>query len=159
LTICDIHFPESFLKMPESEHLIDLDATPFVPYNDWEVAEHCKGGQFKWDASKVELYLSEEQREGKGIEGNKLREELKGKPVLNANVLDYLLENPHLIPEEWKGNRVFFLGTIYRAGRGDLRVRCLCWGDGRWRWFYDWLDCKWSSRHPAAITGQTLAWP
>ena len=40
----------------------------------------------------------------------------KNIPVLNSNVLDYLLANPHYIPEEWKAptfGMVFFWGTIY----------------------------------------------
>ncbi|MDE2001222.1 MAG: hypothetical protein KGI60_01480, partial [Patescibacteria group bacterium] len=95
------------------EYLIDCDADPFVP-NGWLVEKHQKGGSFKWDAAQVKLYLSNQQRNDKAIEGNKLRRELVDKPVLNANVLDYLLANPHLIPEEWKGKAVFFWGTIYR---------------------------------------------
>jgi len=83
------------------EHIIDLDADPFVP-EGWKAEEHQKGGQFNWDASKVSLYLSDAQKSGKCIEGNKLREELAGKPVLNANVLDYLLANPHLLPRSGK---------------------------------------------------------
>jgi len=87
-----------------------------------------KGGQFNWDASKVSLYLSDAQKSGKCIEGNKLREELAGKPVLNANVLDICLPiRTH--PEEWKDKYVFFWGTIYRHLDGSLCVRCLCWTD------------------------------
>jgi hypothetical protein len=74
------------------EHVIDCDAAPFIP-SGWKVEEHQKGGNIKFDASKVELYLSKKQKSG-SIEGNKLREELKGKKVLNANVMDYLLANP-----------------------------------------------------------------
>jgi hypothetical protein len=32
--------------------------------------------------------------------------------IKGANVLVYLLENPHLVPEEWKGKRVFFLAPF-----------------------------------------------
>jgi hypothetical protein len=39
---------------------------------------------------------------------NSLREELIARPVFNANLLDYLLKNPHLIPAEWKGKDAFF---------------------------------------------------
>jgi hypothetical protein len=108
--------PQGPRRFLEAEHLIDLDADPFVG-GGLMVEVHQKGGSFKWDASKVSLYLSEPQKKGKWTEGNKLREYLAGKPVLNTNVLDYLLGNPHLIPEEWKGKYVFFLGNhLLRLG-------------------------------------------
>lgn len=131
------------------EHLIDLDTGPFIP-SGWKVEEHHKGGAFKWDAAKVKLHLSKGQQGGKWIEGNKLREELKNKPVCNANLLDYLLAHPHLIPEEWKGKYVFFWGTIYRLS-GRLCVRCLYWGGDRWRWSNGWLDIDLVSFSPAAL--------
>ena len=130
-------------RSSKSSHLINLDADPFIP-DGWYVEEHQKGGQFKWDASKVRLYLSEPQKRGRSIEGNKLRNTLKHQLVLNANVLDYLLKHPHLIPEEWNSKYVFFWGTIYRDSDGYLDVRHLYWYGGRW----DWDDC-WLGRHSA----------
>jgi hypothetical protein len=94
---------------------------------------------------------SEPQKKGKRIDGNKLRKELKGKPIYNANLLDYLLANYHLIPEEWKSKYVFFWGTIYRDSDGDLYVRYLCWLVGRWRWGAAWLDDGWYGARPAAV--------
>lgn len=133
------------------EHLIDLDADPFVP-NGWKVEEHQKGGQFKWDATKAALFLSEPQKRGGRIEGNKLRSRLKcGQNPYNANLLDYLLKNPHLIPEEWKGKYVFFWGTVYRRSDGFLCVRYLYWRGDRWVWFSRWLDRDWRDDRPAAV--------
>lgn len=131
------------------EHVIDCDAAPFVP-NGWKVEEHQKGSQFKFDATKVEFYLSAAQKKG-SIEGNKLRKELVGKPVLNANVLDYLLKNPHLIPDEWKGKYLFFWGTVYRDSDGGLYVRYLRWHGGRWGWGSGWLGYGWNGGDPAAL--------
>jgi hypothetical protein len=135
---------------PPQQSGLDLDAAPFVP-DGWKVEEHQKGGQFKWDASKVALYLSKEQQGGKWLESNKLREELKGKPVYNANLLDYLLANPHLIPEEWRGKAVFFWGTIYRRPSVGLCVRCLCWNGDGWLWSSGWFVDDWGGRSPAAL--------
>lgn len=132
---------------------IDCDADPFVP-NGWRVEEHQRGGIFIWDPDKVKLYLSKKQKgDNKYIVGNDLRKELKSQSVLNANVLDYLLklENQHLIPEDWKGEYIFFWGTIYRSSNGDLFVRYLCWDGGRWDWVYYWLDGSWGSVSPAAV--------
>jgi hypothetical protein len=115
------------------------------------VEEHWKGGQFRWDASKVALYLSKKQKDGKQLEGNKLREELRGKPVYNANLLDFLLKHPHLIPEEWKGKYVFFWGTVYRFSDGFLCVRYLCWSGDGWYWSGRWLGGGWLDLNPAAV--------
>ena len=132
------------------EYVIDCDAAPFTP-SGLKVEEHKKSGAFKWDTSpQVKLYLSQFQKKGV-IGGNKLRKKLAGKPVLNANVLDYLLAHPHLIPEEWKDKYVFFWGTIYRYSGGGLCVRYLG-GDGdEWGWSCGWLDCGWSGLSPAAL--------
>lgn len=132
------------------EHTIDCDAYPFVP-DGWEVEGHQKGGTFKWNASQVELYLASGQKNGRVVEGNKLRKELTGKPTLNANVLDYLLAHPHLIPEEWKGKAVFFWGTVYRGSSGSLCVRYLCWLGSGWGWDDNWLDDGWYDDGPALV--------
>lgn len=133
-------------------HTIDCNADPKIPYDGWKVEEHRRTGDFVWDPSKVTLYLSESQKNGKVIEGNKLRKELKDKPVLNANVLDYLLAHPELIPEEWKGKYIFFWGTIYRGSDGHLGVRCLRWGGARWDWGDDWLGDGWRGGRPALVS-------
>jgi hypothetical protein len=130
--------------------IIDCDAKPYIP-DGWKVVEHQKGGKMEWDPTKIQLYLSDSQKDGKYIEGNKLRKELKNKPVLNACVLDWLLAHPEFIPEEWKEEYVFFWGTIYRRSDGALRVRYLCWDDGGWRWRYGPLVSDWDSGSPAAV--------
>jgi hypothetical protein len=132
------------------EQLVDLDAGPSVPVG-WKVQEHQKGSQFEWNPTKVKLHLSPDQERGNVIEGDKLREELKGQSVYNANLLDYLLKNQHLIPEEWKGKYIFFWGTIYRDSKKNLCVRCLCWHRGAWRWHYGWLASDFLSNDPAAV--------
>ena len=131
-------------------HTIDCDANPHVP-DGWKVEEHIKGGELRWNPDEVELYLCDKQKDGI-IEGNKLRKLLKGKPVLNACVLDYLLANHQLIPEEWKGKVVFFWGTIYRDSDGYLCVRYLCWRGGRWNWNFGWLVSGFGDGSPAALS-------
>lgn len=136
------------------EHIIDLDADPRIPYEGWKVEEHKKGGQFAWNPAKVALFLSKKQQDGNSIEGNKLRKEMVDQPVYNANLLDYLLDNPHLIPEEWKGKVVFFWGTIYRDSGDFLYVRCLIWLGGRWRQDAYWLGNNFGSGHPSAVAAK-----
>ncbi|MEK7602339.1 MAG: hypothetical protein AAB472_02545 [Patescibacteria group bacterium] len=131
-------------------HVIDCDADPFVP-DGWSVEEHQKSGSFEWDASKVELWLANGQKNGKILEGNKLRKEMAKKVPFNACVLDYLLANPHLIPQEWKGKYVFFWGTVYRDSRGNLFVRYLYWSGDGWLWGDRWLDDGWRGSYLAAL--------
>lgn len=133
-------------------HPIDCDANPFIP-EGWCVEEHTKGGIFTWNPAKVKLFLSKHQMGGKCIKGTELREELKSKPVLNANVLDCLLkpENQHLIPEDWKGKHVYFWGTIYRDSDGSLYVRYLYWSGGRWDWNYHWLGSDFVSSDSVVV--------
>jgi len=132
------------------QHLIDCDAAPFQP-NGWSVEKHTKGGQFQWNPTRVKLYVAKSQKSGKLVEGNKLRKELEGQLVLNANVLDYLLAHPELIPDEWKGKAAFFWGTIYRGSSGNLCVRYLCWCDGGWGWSFSWLGFDFGGSGPAAV--------
>ncbi len=134
----------------EANHVIDCCADPFLP-EGWKVEEHQKGVPIKWTESLVTLYIADDQKDGKWMKGDVLREVLKSQRVLNANVLDFLLKHPELIPEEWKTQRVYFWGTIYRDSDGDLYVRFLCWyGDG-WFWRYDWLGVDWGVSYPAAV--------
>jgi len=139
----------------EEEHVIDCDANPFVP-EGWTVEDHQKGGQFKWVPAKIKLFFSRSQRNGtEAVYGNELRKELAGKPVLNANVLDYLLAHPHLIPKEWEGKRVFFWGTIYRdkGPHDDLYVRYLDsdYGSKPWHGSHFWLNPIWIGYGLAAL--------
>ena len=137
-------------EIKQVKHLIDCNVEPFIP-DGWKVEEHRKGGQLEWNAEKISLYLSENQKDGNYTEGNKLRKELENKPVLNANVLDYLLKNPHLIPEEWKSKYVFFWGTAYRNSDGNLVVRYLNWNGGKWNWNYNWFDNDFNDNNPAVV--------
>jgi len=131
--------------------IINCNARPFIP-EDWKVVKHIKGGKFEWNPLKIRLYLSDGQKEGRCINGNKLRKELEGQPVLNANVLDWLIAHPEFIPEAWKGKCIYFWGTIYRRADGDLVVRCLRWYGNRWDWDYYWLGRGWFDDGPAALS-------
>lgn len=143
-------FLRNELEIVATKRIIDCDTLPFIP-DDWEIVEHRKGGKLEWNPEKVSLYLSKIQKTGR-IGGNELRNELTKKPVLNACVLDYLLANPHLIPDEWKDKNVFFWGTVYRSRNGYLYVRYLFWCGGKWYWSTHWLDGGWDSDCPAVCS-------
>ncbi len=112
-----------------SNLIVNLDVYPSEP-GTLKVSEHAPGGQFPWDLDKVELYLSEDQKGNGCISGHNLRKELKDKRVANACLLDFLLAHPELIPSSWKGNVIYFWGTIYSNGRGGPGVRTLYWSKG-----------------------------
>jgi len=107
-------------------NIIDCDATPFCP-EGWEIVEHKKCGQVEWNPEKITFYLSDIQKRHECDACINIYNELKGRPVLNANIIDYLLANPNLIPEKWAdyGYLVIFWGTIYRDPEGNLCVRCI----------------------------------
>jgi hypothetical protein len=117
-----------------------------IGYN-WTVDYH--NGITKIPLS-MELHLEPEQKDG-FIKGEILAERLK-KTALNGNHLDYLLKHPELIPDSWKGQYVYFWGTVYRDADGRLFVRCLYWRGGRWDWGYDWLGGDWYVSNPAAVS-------
>src|SRR3989338_7937218 len=145
---------------------VNLGAPLKLPFNGAEVEQHIGEG---WviiekradgsyvDGRKVILHLSKRQKNSKSLKGHELREELTGKPVLDANILDALLSNPHLISEDWKkdenGNTryIFFLGTIYRNSDRPLFVRYLFFLGGKWRSNYYWLGNDWNDNYPAAL--------
>ena len=129
--------------------IIDTDKQPKIPFDGWTVESHTGMGKLEWNPENVELHLEPEQK-NRFIEGNELRKRLEGKPVLNATVLDYLLDHQELIPDSWKEKYVYFWGTIFRYASGDLCVECLCWGGSRWVWNDDWLGSDWDSGDPAA---------
>ena len=145
------------------KHVINLagDCMPESWKKDsWTIEKHVVGeGQLELDLSKIQLHLSSNQKDGKVIEGNKLRKELvKNKvPVLNACVLDYLIAHPEIIPEDWKedekGNTryIYFWGTVYRFTIGRLCVRYLFWDGSVWCWDGRYLDGNWYVQNPAAI--------
>lgn len=128
---------------------------------DWEIEKHNGEGEFELDPSRLKLYVSEEQRNGKYITGSNLRKELEGNKdlvLMNACVLDYLLAHPDIIPESWKTDGkgeapcICFWGTIYLRSGGDLVVQYLRWCGAGWYRSYHYVShTHWSSRHPAAI--------
>lgn len=138
------------LKIKFLERLIDCEIAPFIP-NSWLVEEHQKGGQFIFNPTKVELYVSKNYKNNQ-IYGNDLREELKGRQVMNANVLDFLLAHPELIPDAWEVKHVFFFGTIYRRRKdGWLHVRYLYFNGLEWESSWRWLGFNFNSSCPIAV--------
>ena len=126
-----------------SNHIIDCSAPPFVP-DGWKVVKHdTTRERIHWNPRRVELYLTPSQKADAAAEARIVFAELNPLPVLNANILDYLLKRQELIPKEWRDEdrEVFFWGTVYRDHQGFECVRSLIWSPRvQWNWETRWLD-------------------
>jgi hypothetical protein len=143
-------------NIPEAdpEKQIDTTQTPKIPSWLKEIEENDTSlGTIEWDREKYKdsLFLSPEQITKKTIKGEDLLTLIKKEkiPVLNANVLDYLLEHKEEIPEEWKGKYIYFWGTIFRNSDGYRYVRYLCWVGSDWDDDSRWLGDGWDGSKPA----------
>ena len=139
-----------------SPSVINCDATP-RSLEGLEVDAHQHGGEYAFDASHVELHLNDGQRHDRCIRGDKLHKRLSERLVLNANVLDHLLDNPNLIPDEWRLDErgcirnIVFWGTIYRDRSDDRYVRYLYWRENGWDSGAAWLGFDFDRSYPAAL--------
>lgn len=135
---------------------IDCSAIPRIPKDMW-IRSHRKMGAVRTDFENVPLYLAESQKHGQIVRGTALRQELAELPLMNACVLDFLLENRSLIPSFWKRDDrdrtiyTYFWGTEYIDEFGDLRVRYLHWDGGAWSTGISWVAYMWDDRRPAAL--------
>lgn len=137
---------------PSTGLIINCDADPSCPHG-LKIESHKQDGKFLWDPETIDLYLTQPQRDGSIKAGNGIYRELEGKPNLNANVLDFLLSNPNLIPESWQGKGIYFWGTMYRTNDTgySLCVRSLLWAGDRWYGHYGLLEGGWSANEFAAL--------
>jgi hypothetical protein len=87
------------------------------------------------------------------LAGTEIRRQFKSKPVLNVNVLDYLLAQPRLIPKLWEGKVICFWGTIYREKNTEdaFSLRALTCGRHDWYWYWLELDTIFLENHVAAL--------
>jgi hypothetical protein len=93
------------------------------------VSHHIEDVSF--DFSKMKLYQSKKQSNpiaNKAFGGQIIGQELKGKKKYSASFLDFLLDNPKLIPKEWRFKYIFFPGTVYNY-LGDEVIRCLSFNE------------------------------
>lgn len=139
-------------QMEKERQIIDCDAPPFAP-ECWEAKDHKKGGLLEWDPDKIRLF----QWAGGCPNGLEDLKEFADKPLLNANVLDWLLAHPELIPESWKGKAVFFVGTVYNHSQDPqhLCVRFLYWNGVAWRYHLYWLSYGFSESCFFAMSAAT----
>ena len=100
-----------------SRTLIDTDLPPREP-------EGCRfiGGELygtiEWDPKVVHLFQG--KNEHLHVQAVWVYNEAAKRNPLNATILDFLLENPKLIPEHWRENErgqtrfIYFCGSRFR---------------------------------------------
>lgn len=137
------------------EYIVDFDVGPMTPQG-FEIRPEDqingrRNGKWIFSRKELSLHLAKKQKYGRTLVGNDLKDELDREPVMGAQLLDFYLRKPHLIPEEWKRKSVFFWGTIYRGTNGCLYVRYLYWDGAAWDSDYLWLARNFGCRRPALV--------
>ena len=150
----------------DSPRVISIDRSiPFDPKtfigNGWSIEEQDERAITLTEIDLTSVMFDSTLEKGeKSIKGEDKLNRLKEKTNrirLDAGIFKTLWENQILIPEKWKeqtnGNTtfIFFDGTVLRDSDGNRYVLCLCWGDGRWDWYYYWLGLDWSADGPSAV--------
>jgi hypothetical protein len=145
---------------------LDLAAEPRLPFPTAVIASHDAGGVVDVErradglyvaAKKVVLFRSELQTAG--VQGPQLYDELFGKPVLNANVLHFLMQNSEFIPDgpDWRKQdegedvMIYFWGTLFAHPNGDHCVSHMEWNGASWNWSCSSIQNWWLVHQPAAL--------
>lgn len=121
--------------MHEVAKNIDLDRNPVIP-EGLSIELHKKQGLFVFDSIKVKL-TKLLHKESSRFDQNKMRKIFKkasGLDAFNTVLLDWYLGYPENIPDDWKGKRIFFWGTLYKDVNGTNFVRYLEWNKYKKSW-------------------------
>lgn len=136
------------------KYFIDCDGDPSVP-EGYKIAKNQTSGRLQFDASKDDPLWPPIDLKSPKMDGHRILNELRGKPVHNGTVCDYRLAHPHTIPRKWIGKYIFYWGTIYtKIGYpNEEYVRFIYWNGTKCRWV-DGLYCLnslFGSFHYAAL--------
>jgi len=122
--------------------IIKLDAPPAI-FPEWEVYKNSQEtGYLKINPENFHLFPTEKEiKKIKEIEKMLMERQEVEKIILgNSNLLDFLLSNPHKIPVEWKGEKIFFRGTIFQDKEGYLVIRYLFFDKNNWSWSWSYYE-------------------
>lgn len=114
-------------QIVEKSPTLQLDQPPMTPIG-WRVESHDHTGIVEWKASSLLFHPI-----GTEESWDAVMESVRFSFALNANALDFLLENPWLIPDDCP-DHVFFLGTKYRTEKDLEAVRYMVRTDIGWVW-------------------------
>ncbi len=109
------------------ERVIDCDVDPIIPEGS-TLVRHTRGGIVKWKDFEIELVrgFDYERDDRRFDDEHFLPRYLIDKPVLNANIQQYLMRYSHLLPKDFSFSvlisPIVFWGTIYKNKSGILWV-------------------------------------
>lgn len=136
-------------------HTIDCSVLPEIP-KGWKIFLHKRYPDVVWSLDRIE-FLPHPERDVVPFlsypRNMEIVERVEKLPFANANILDYLLRNKHIIPEGWKvyGVPIAFWGTIYDDSHGDRCLRSLHWNGRDWEDEALWLDQKYEGHKVALL--------
>lgn len=112
----------------------DHSAAP-PAFHGWDVYEHRDNGPVDLTGRRLHV-----PSRGGAIRLYDLHQEIECRklPAFNADNLRQLLEQPHLIDREWRGLKLYAMGTVYWHANGPIVLYAHYWGG--WREYYDRLD-------------------
>ncbi len=144
------------------EPVVDLTQVPKEIMGSgypWRATRHINGGSVRLVHKDGKLYLNERAVTLQKIPKGKVSE-LREENMLNATLLDFLLEHPYLIPDFWyhvtDGASIFFMGTEYQqfgsSGRpgGMIRIKHMTAWRGK-------LGCNLLCRSDVEVTNGYIA--
>ena len=120
-----VHVSENGEKMGNNDTVQRIDCdTPnpmpddpkyprWTPVSDWH---HVKGGEVTWDAERLWPYYPVDvaslgKQQFRLVGGRQIQNNIVGLPVANANILDFMLENPSKIPAWCEDITLYFWAT------------------------------------------------
>jgi hypothetical protein len=159
------------LKTDPARITFNADQNPVIPHGmhlNGEKAMHQKMGEVATLEKRADkkLYLNDceviryslpNQRDKDDIRIQDLYNELNGrKELLNACVLDTLLEYRELLPDEWKEGETYFFGTLF-CNEVKSCVKCLSWCGYKWVVTCCSLSDWWNTYKFIAVIAETVA--
>lgn len=132
-------------ELTDIPYIVNLDAQPKT-LTGYKASAHNGGGVFNFQHQSLDLFYPNPEREN----GYKIRSALEG--PLNANMLDFLLGHPELIPQECQGKYTCFFGTTYCSYRDDESfVRAIFYHQDRYQETLIPLDTDFGDEMPIMI--------
>jgi len=65
--------------------------------------------------------------------------------ALGQHHAEALVENQHIIPEEWREFYIIFPGTVWRTPHDNCSIPFIFWYAGRWYLSFSWIVHDWHS--------------
>jgi hypothetical protein len=143
-------------KLPFDGAIIDTNSYPYLTSSRSWVKIEKYGKALYQDGVMVVLHLEDGQKNGKSMQGHKLRSAIANQTSVHPNVFDALIEcnmMPEFFKVDGKGQiqHIFSFAVVYRDRDGLLYVRFWYCYDGRWQSYYSWLDNRWGGSDPSAL--------